>query len=70
MFKRLVRRRGAQRAIVAVGHSILVSIYHMLRDHAEYKDLGQDYYTKLNKIGERKMIKHLERLGYIVTPAA
>lgn len=68
MFKRLIRRRGAQRAIVAVGHSILVSVYHMLRDHVEYKDLGPDYYAKLNKVGERKMIKHLERLGYKVTP--
>jgi transposase len=69
MFKRLVRRRGAQRTIVAVGHAMLTSIYHMLKDHMEYKDLGADYYTKLNKRGEHKMVKHLEQLGYKVTPA-
>lgn len=70
MFRRLVRRRGAQRSIVAVGHSLLTSIYHMLKGHLEYKDLGPDYYVKLNKTSEHKMVKHLERLGYKVTPAA
>jgi transposase len=69
MFRRLVRRRGPQRAIIAVGHSLLVSIYHMLKKHVEYKDLGPDYYAKLNKTGERKMIRHLEKLGYKITPA-
>jgi len=69
MFHRLVRRRGAQRTIVAVGHSILVSIYHMLKNNVEYKDLGPDYYTQQNKSNERKLIKQLERLGYKVTSA-
>lgn len=69
MFRRLVRRRGAQRTIVAVGHSILVSIYHMLKNNVEYKDLGPDYHTQQNKSNERKLIKQLERLGYKVMPA-
>ena len=66
MFKRLVRRRGAQRTIVAVGHSMLTSIYHMLKDHEAYKDLGPDHCTSLNKTNEKKLIKQLERLGYEV----
>jgi transposase len=69
MFKRLVRRRGAQRAIVAVGHAILTSIYHMLKNQIEYKDLGPEYYSQLNKTSERKLVKQLERMGYKVTPA-
>ena len=71
MFKRLVRKRGAQRTIVAVGHSMLTSMYHMLKDHVEYKDLGPDHYTNLNKTSEKKLVKQLERLGYEVkAPAA
>jgi transposase len=71
MFKRLVRKRGAQRTIVAVGHSMLTSIYHMLKDHVAYKDLGPEYYATLNKSNEKKMVKQLERLGYEVkAPAA
>ena len=71
MFKRLVRRRGAQRTIVAIGHSLLTSIYHMLKKHKEYKDLGPDHCTNLNKASEKKIIKQLEKLGYEVkAPAA
>src|SRR5579862_492513 len=67
MFKRLIKHRGAQRTIVAVGHSILISIYHMLKEHAEYRDLGPDYYLKNGKAVERTLVKNLERLGYKVT---
>lgn len=71
MFKRMVRRRGSQRTIVAIGHSLLTSIYHMLKKHTEYKDLGPEHCTNLNKTNDKKMIKHLEKLGYeIKLPAA
>jgi transposase len=67
MFKRLVKRRGVQRTIVAVGHSMLTSIYHMLKGHVEYKDLGPEHYTKNSKQLERTLVKNLERMGYTVT---
>ena len=69
-FKRLVRRRGAQRALVAVGDDMLISIYHMLREHTEYKDLGIDHNPATSKASERAMVRNLERLGYKVTKAA
>jgi transposase len=41
-FHRLARRRGKQKAVVAVAHSVLVILYHLLRDHQPYSDLGAD----------------------------
>src|SRR5262249_17723980 len=43
LYHRLARRRGKQKAIMAVAHSLLVSIYYMLRDHQPYHDLGPSY---------------------------
>ena len=74
-YRRIARRRGAKKAIVAVGRSILVIIWHLLSDpEARYHDLGSDFYDKrINP--ERKKRAHihqLEALGYKVTlePAA
>ena len=47
-YHRLAGRRGKKRAIGAVKHSLLVTVYFMLRDHKPYKDLGADYFDKLN----------------------
>lgn len=47
-YQRLVVRRGANRATVAVAHSMLVAIYHMLKDNIPFKNLGSDYYTIFN----------------------
>ncbi|AEE92598.1 transposase [Tepidanaerobacter acetatoxydans Re1] len=63
-YQRLVVRRGANRATVAVAHSMLIAIYHMLKDNVPFKDLGNDYYTKFNK--EKKAnyyFKKLQELG-------
>lgn len=63
-YQRLVVRRGANRATVAVAHSMLIAIYHMLKDNVPFKDLGSDYYTKFNK--EKKAnyyFKKLQELG-------
>jgi transposase len=46
-YRRLAGRRGKKRAIVAIAHSLLVVVYHMLRDNTEYQDLGHDYFEKL-----------------------
>jgi transposase len=47
-YHRLAGRRGKKRAIGAVKHSILVTIYFMLRDNKSYTDLGPDHFDKLN----------------------
>ncbi len=74
-YRRLVRRRGKRRAIVAVGRSILVIIWNLLSDpDAHYIDLGVDYYDTRHNTNRSKTnhIRHLEALGYTVTlqPAA
>ena len=64
-YRRLARRRGKKRAIVAVGNSLLTIIWHLLSDpDARYHDLGPDYYqSKINKQRrERELIRQLEHL--------
>jgi transposase len=74
-YRRLARRRGAKRAIVAVGRSILVIVWHLLADPAvRYQDLGPGFYdTHINaERRKRNHVRQLEALGYKVTlePAA
>ena len=71
-YRRLAKRRGKQRAIVAVTSSMLKAIYHMLRDHVAFQDLGPEYYQKDNTKMARAATRTLERLGYKVKlePAA
>ena len=67
-FQRLMRRRGKYKAVMAVAHTLLVIIYHMLRDHVPYADLGPDYFDRLDKARvERHHVRRLEQLGYVVT---
>src|SRR5437899_11621201 len=69
-FYRLKARRGYKRAAVAIGHKILVSLYHMLSQNVSYNDLGDLYLDKLNKHHlTRNLVHRLERLGYSVTLA-
>lgn len=66
-YQRLVVRRGANRATVAVAHSILIAIYHMLKDNVPFKDLGSNYYTKFNVESKaRYYLKKLHELGMSV----
>jgi len=72
-YRRIAARRGAKRAAVAVGHTILVTLYHMLRDGATYEDLGPLYFDERDRratVG--RSVRRLEALGYRVTlePAA
>jgi transposase len=64
----LVGRRGKKRALVAVGHKILVMCYYMLKQKVAYKELGLNYLDnrKKSKI-TNNYIKRLENLGYKVT---
>ena len=49
-FARISAHRGKKRAYVAVAHSMLVAIYHILKDGVVFKDLGADYYNQFNKL--------------------
>jgi transposase len=74
-YRRLARRRGAKKAIVAVGRSILIIIWHLLANaNTRYQDLGPDFYDKRISASRqtRNHVTQLEALGYKVTlePAA
>ena len=59
-FARISAHRGKKRAYVAVAHTMLVAIYHILKDGEVFKDLGADYYNQFNK--ERKINAYLKKL--------
>ena len=74
-YRRIARRRGKKRAIVAVGRSILVIVWHLLSDpRVGFVDLGPDFYDIRGgpQRAIRNHVRHLEALGYQVTlhPAA
>ena len=66
-YHRLAGKRGAKRAKVAIGHSLLKTAYHMLAEGTEYKDLGADYYDRRNpEQHARKLANRIEKLGFSV----
>lgn len=66
-YYRLRARRGPNKAIIAVAASILKAMYFILRDGAEYKDLGFDYFDRLDKNKVKKrLVQRLEDLGFSV----
>lgn len=68
LFHRLAARRGKKRAILAVAHSMVVSIYHMLVRKQVYTDLGHDYLDQLRpEATTKRLIGRLETLGFTVT---
>jgi len=74
-YRRIAKRRGKKRAIVAVGRSILVIVWHLISDEqAQFTDLGADHFTRHvnSETKKRNHIRQLETLGYTVTlnPAA
>ncbi len=74
-YRRLARRRGGKKALVAVGRSMLVIIWHLLSDpDAHFVDLGPDFHAKRTDPDRRRRtyVHQLEALGYTVTltPAA
>lgn len=71
--RRLQRRRGKKRALVAVAHSILTIIHRMLTTGQPYREVGADYFDRIERARlERYHLKRLEQLGCKVTvhPAA
>ena len=64
-YQRICAHRGGKRAIVAVAHSMLIAIYHILKDKVPFHDLGADYFNQFNR--ERKihsLLKKLKELGW------
>lgn len=59
-YQRIAARRGKNRATLAVAHSILIAIYHILKNKAAFHDLGADYYDSFNR--DRKINSYLKRL--------
>jgi transposase len=67
-YRRLAARRGAKRAAVAVAHSILVIVYHVLTRHEPYHDLGLLYFDERERQAvERRLVRRLQALGYDVS---
>ncbi|NPV52473.1 MAG: IS110 family transposase [Firmicutes bacterium] len=67
-YHRIAARRGANRACVAVAHTIIVIVYNMIKNLRPYYELGDSYFEKRRQQAiARKAIKQLEDLGYKVT---
>lgn len=72
-YHRLAGRRGKKRALIAVAHTILTIIYHLLKNGTTYRELGPDYFDQLGSERlTRSLVKRLEKLGHkvILEPAA
>jgi transposase len=72
-YRRIMRHRGHKKAVIAVAHAILVSVYHILAHQVAYQDLGPAYYDRRHlERARRQAIAALERQGYRVRlePAA
>ena len=66
-FRRLLVRRGPQKAICAVAASILTAAYHMLKDGTCYQDLGSDHFSRRSKTTHlQRLLRQVQRLGYAV----
>ena len=67
--RRLTARRGKKKALLAVGHSILVIAYHLLTDpDCVYEDLGSDYFDQRDRaVIQHRLVRRLEALGYQVS---
>ena len=59
-YQRICIRRGKNRATLAVAHSMLITIYHMLKENIEFNDLGSDFYNQFNT--EKKINSYLKKL--------
>lgn len=67
-YHKVAARRGKKRAIIAVGHSILTSVWHVLHDNVSYKELGADYLTdRIAKRRKEYLERELKALGYDVS---
>jgi len=67
-YRRLAARRGRAKAAVAVAHSILIIVYHLLTDGTVYHDLGANYFDERDREAvEHRLVHRLQGLGYRVS---
>jgi transposase len=67
-YQRIAARRGKKRALIALGHTILIVVYHLLTRKQPYQDLGAAYFdTRDQRRVEHRLVQRLERLGYRVS---
>jgi transposase len=67
-YRRLAARRGRAKAAIAVAHSILIIVYHLLTDGTVYHDLGGNYFDERDRQAvERRLVYRLQGLGYRVS---
>jgi transposase len=71
-YRRLSGRRGKKRGLLAVAHTILIVVYHLLKDpKLEYRELGEDYFDRRDaEQTKRQLIKRLGQTRYEVTLTA
>jgi len=75
-YRRIAARRGAKKAMIAVGHTILVMIFHILNTQKGYEDLGGNYFDEHDRQAtEQRLVRRLQKLGYevelkVAAPAA
>ncbi len=66
-YHRLVPRLGKKKALVALEHSMLTAVWHMLTDDLGYHDLGGDYFTRLDpQRAMRRIVRQANALGFTV----
>lgn len=68
-YARIAKRRGPNKAAVAVAHSILAVVWHLLTDGALYQDPGADYFQRRHDpaVEAKRLQRRVEALGYQVT---
>jgi transposase len=67
-YRRIAAGRGKKRALVALGHTILVIVYHILTRRKPYQELGGAYFDQLERERvEQRLVRRLQRLGYTVS---
>lgn len=67
-YHRLIRRLGKKKTLIAIAHSLLVVVYHVLAQRAGYRELGGDYFDrKYQQIQQHRLVKKLEAMGLRVT---
>lgn len=68
LYHRIKARGGGKLAMIAVGHAILVAIYHMLDRNVTYQELGGNYFDEHDRMAvEKRLVRRLEKLGYQVS---
>ena len=71
-YRQIARRRGPNKAAVAVAHSLIDVIWHLLSTGEIFEDLGDDYFQRRHdpERQARRLVSQLEQLGFTVTIAA